>query len=406
MKRSGYTLAEALIALAVVGIIAAVMLPLVSKYKPDTTKVLYLRTYDAISRTIAEFSSNVKMFPEWNGDKYEDDIRYFDYPFYNKGKVKLDNGKTVEEADNKICNLLALSAGAKEIKCENDYDTYTDGGFEPSYKYKNGVEVFVSTLRTNPDSENKAQYRTDIYFDVDGKDKGPNCLYNSISCKNPDTFKVFIGADGKVAAGDAYGYEYLKKRQTWKKQEMVIGVLPDFNDKLNIERYCDIAANKESSFCKCYKQNIAEDSKECICDVMGDTSNPICETQDPPPGGPDSEPDPCEGLTGLEYTCCVNPEDPACIVTPEPQYYWIGEVSFGASCEPAMTGSTIPFKNGYFDVELSDKLASKDDFDKLFDILDKKVVIDLATYPDCQAWIKDQSLHFETEDLQLVEVSQ
>ena len=356
MKRSGYTLAEALIALAVVGIIAAVMLPLVSKYKPDTTKVLYLRTYDAISRTIAEFSSNVKMYPEWNGDKYEDDIRYFDYPFYNKGKVKLDNGKTVEEADNKICNLLALSAGAKEIKCENDYDTYTDGGFEPSYKYKNGVEVFVSTLRTNPDSENKAQYRTDIYFDVDGKDKGPNCLYNSISCKNPDTFKVFIGADGKVAAGDAYGYEYLKKRQTWKKQEMVIGVLPDFNDKLNIERYCDIAANKESSFCQCYKQNIAEDSKECICDVMGDTYNPICETQDPPPGGPD-RPVYMVGMVFVEY-----------------EYYWIVDSDQGfENIEPSKA-------SWQFDLTREDEVLKDGDMKSQLDKLIGKKIDEAGGY--------------------------
>jgi hypothetical protein len=105
--------------------------------------------------------------------------------------------------------------------------------------YNNGVEVLVTTLRKDPDSNNTGTYQTDIYFDVDGKDKGPNCLYNSVSCKEPDTFKLIIGADGTVVPGDAYGYEYRKKHSSWKKQEMVIGVLPEFDNKFKVLNYCD-----------------------------------------------------------------------------------------------------------------------------------------------------------------------
>ena len=43
--KKGYTLAEILIALAIVGVISAVMLPLVNKYSPDAEKVMYLKTY-------------------------------------------------------------------------------------------------------------------------------------------------------------------------------------------------------------------------------------------------------------------------------------------------------------------------------------------------------------------------
>ena len=290
MKRSGFTLAEALIALAVVGIIAAAMLPLVSKYKPDTTKVLYLRTYDAISRTIAEFSSNEKMFPEITEEK---DYIYTDYPFYNKGDVKLDNGKTVAEADNKICNLLALSAGAKSINCKpNEYKSYTSGGLEPSYKYKNGVEVLVSTLRTEPNSNNEAKYQTDIYFDVDGKDKGPNCLYNSVSCKKPDTFKLIVGADGSVVIGDAYGYEYRKKRHTWKKQEIIPGVIPEFDNKIIVKNFCD----KYPNDLKCdpcqgkTSGSVFVDGKWTLCGPQ-EPPGPIQKPEIVPPTGPTPEPE-------------------------------------------------------------------------------------------------------------------
>lgn len=43
MKKKAFTLAEALIALGVVGIVAALMLPLANKTKPDAMKVKYLK---------------------------------------------------------------------------------------------------------------------------------------------------------------------------------------------------------------------------------------------------------------------------------------------------------------------------------------------------------------------------
>ena len=42
MKRFGYTLAEALIALAIVGVVAAIALPMANKFMPDGNKILYL----------------------------------------------------------------------------------------------------------------------------------------------------------------------------------------------------------------------------------------------------------------------------------------------------------------------------------------------------------------------------
>ena len=49
MKRFGYTLAEVLIAIAIVGIVAGLLLPLANKFKPDTDKMMFLKTLIKIS---------------------------------------------------------------------------------------------------------------------------------------------------------------------------------------------------------------------------------------------------------------------------------------------------------------------------------------------------------------------
>ena len=45
MKKLAYTLAEVLITMTIIGIIAAVTFPMANKFMPDRNKVLYLKTY-------------------------------------------------------------------------------------------------------------------------------------------------------------------------------------------------------------------------------------------------------------------------------------------------------------------------------------------------------------------------
>ena len=44
MRKRAFTLAEALIALGVVGVVAALVLPLANKARPDEMKISYLKT--------------------------------------------------------------------------------------------------------------------------------------------------------------------------------------------------------------------------------------------------------------------------------------------------------------------------------------------------------------------------
>ena len=83
MKKSGFTLAEVLISLCIVGILAAIMMPMVNKYRPDENKVRFLQMYHTLGETIPAIANSQKAYPIVDGSlNYNDaplDVRAKDY---------------------------------------------------------------------------------------------------------------------------------------------------------------------------------------------------------------------------------------------------------------------------------------------------------------------------------------
>ncbi len=209
--KKGYTLAEVLITLTVIGVIAAVSAPLISKYKPDTTKVNYLKTYDLLNERINYLANNREIYPIINN---EGNYAYHDYPLAMLDTVTFNNVSI--GGKSKLCKAFALASGLEinEGGCSDEYNSekYDPKTQTPSFTTNNGVDMFFTT------DASESEYRTDVYVDIDGKDKGKNCYYGS-NCKSPDMFKFVVTADGKVFPNDVMGNEYLKTRSNWRKIE-------------------------------------------------------------------------------------------------------------------------------------------------------------------------------------------
>ena len=204
MKRFGYTLAEALIALTVIGVVAAIMLPMANKFMPDVNKAMFLKSYDSIVATTQILASNPELYPFVGGN-----IVYKNYPLANTSTV-IFAGVRYENAP-KYCQLLAMSLGADSSTCsENAAPPNVWENNQTSFIAKNGVEFIVYT--TNTQVANTINYRSDIYIDTDGVSKGVNCSYDFNTCKFPDRFQFSVSADGKVFAADAKGQRYLQER--------------------------------------------------------------------------------------------------------------------------------------------------------------------------------------------------
>lgn len=221
-KRNGYTLAEVLVTLGVVGIIAAITAPLVSKFRPDTDKITFLNTYDMIKTSIDEIVNN----PEYYRPNIAEDAKLASYPLLDFENVTV-NGTNITGGQNKIARVFEYHTGLKHI---NDIRDYNDGyAGKPQFITKNGVGIFIETDYSS--SNGYGYYVTLISIDLNGKE-GPNCWYND-NCKKPDVFQIAVDASGKIRPKDRMTAYYLLTRNSLKKSSINLDDNNEIVDKVN-----------------------------------------------------------------------------------------------------------------------------------------------------------------------------
>lgn len=216
-KKTGYTLAEVLISLAVVGLIAAVLMPLVNKYKPDTTKVKYLKTYDSLVTVINTLSRSSNFYQV-------DEDGQGDAPFLNLNSVPVGDD-TFGGDKEKLCELIGAFF-SDDVSCKDDgsprnyisVDDYAERNFVPNFRAKNGVEFFLTTNEFR-EGANLTGIQTDIYFDINGS-RGKNCMYNENTCPKPDRFLLKVVETGQVNIEDPVGRFYHDTRMNWKLRDI------------------------------------------------------------------------------------------------------------------------------------------------------------------------------------------
>lgn len=234
MKKYGFTLSEALIALAIVGVLSAIMLPLANKYKPDPHKALFLKVYDNLVTITSEMASNTRLFP-----LIDDNCNYENAPLFNTVPVtieELNNRTYPAEGDNrnpaKICEILADYLNAyDDNKCTemevvgNDNDKFNE---KISFTTPQNIQfsVNVKMKSENPETPALDEFNTEITFDVNGEET-PNCIYSE-TCPDPDRFRVLLGPTGHIFASDSMARQHLLTRSNLRKT-----IYPELPKELN-----------------------------------------------------------------------------------------------------------------------------------------------------------------------------
>lgn len=202
MKRlnKAFTLTELLVALGVIGVLCAILLPVIFNLLLNKNTIMAKRAYYTVQTVVADLINDEACYPDLTNASDTDKRVGFDdgFGYANCSKWGGDeNTGTIDYEGNQNTKFLTLF--------KDKLDIGTDNG--TSFTTKDGMQWIMHTQGfTNKNNKNAM---TLITVDVNGKDS-PNCSpssnsskldgYESCSGKTKgyDRFTIGVYADGRI----------------------------------------------------------------------------------------------------------------------------------------------------------------------------------------------------------------
>ncbi len=195
MIKKGYTLAETLITLAIIGVIAAILTPAVINAQPNREMVAFKKAYKQASRVLHELANDEDFYDRNKGFTDDTQVSYNGVSYGGVG-----NTPAAKHAI-KLCGLLkSRFVITSEGDCTNEKGRW----FETS----DGALWRLRFFDTNSSSINFN--RNYILIDVNGSSRGNNCMESAppttwqddvSKCEQndiPDTFRINFSKFGAV----------------------------------------------------------------------------------------------------------------------------------------------------------------------------------------------------------------
>ena len=204
---NAFTLTELLVALGVIGILCAILLPVIFNLLPNRNTLMAKRAYYAVQTIVADMINDEACYPDLTSVKDTDKRVGFDdgYGYANCtlwGGV--ENTGTINDEDNPGANNKFAILFIDKLDLEG---AYTKGSWNYSFSTKDGIQWMIHTPQFG--TKNSKDARTLITVDVNGKDR-PNCSPNDNSSKidgaedcsgvnkGYDRFTMAVYADGRI----------------------------------------------------------------------------------------------------------------------------------------------------------------------------------------------------------------
>ena len=216
MKKHGFTLAELLITLGIIGVAAALMAPAVSSFMPDKNKMIVMKVHNRILAATESMLENPEL--------------------YYSGKT--EGGKP---------NCFGL--GCTQAPLADDYASYTGSSKYPQIlanmlhigktdfiTAEDGSVTFVplkgTTCTVSSVKNNNGSLVTTLTVNV-GNDS--HCTFGATGCKIPNQFNFKMDTYGNMAGADKLAIAYMKNPTKYndKKTDLALAKniqsIPDYD---------------------------------------------------------------------------------------------------------------------------------------------------------------------------------
>lgn len=202
MKIKAFTLTELLIALAVIGILIAILLPVIFNLIPNQNTLMAKRAYYAIRTITSNLLNDDACYPPKEHAQSAEERNGFD-DGYGYADCMMWGGKYNESyinTENANSKFLTLFVNKLDLKNNNTNNSVILGSGDTTYTFttKDGIVWTAQNMKLGHSNTNPS---IELVMDLNGSD-GPNCKSTSdTNCSNKkdfDKFTVKIHANGNI----------------------------------------------------------------------------------------------------------------------------------------------------------------------------------------------------------------
>ena len=193
MIKKGFTLSEVMVTLCILGVITAVIAPVVNKSRPDRNKIMLKKAHSDLVQAVSELINDDVNYPASQMGTFNSETVQRGFNYTDRGL-----NTNIPATDVKFCYLLSQKLNTiGTVDCHSDPNTFNT---------TDGLRWIVTG-----DFNFSTTGRFFVIVDVNG-DQGPNCGQGGAELcatnypNKADTFTMKVRYDGKVSmdpAGEA-----------------------------------------------------------------------------------------------------------------------------------------------------------------------------------------------------------
>ena len=197
------TLSEILLCIGIIGVIAAITLPILKKVIPTKEESFHKKTNYTVEQVVSQLYDDEAMYPrksDFNAQGFQNLEKVTISGVEYGGKVETANATELRKAKEKFCRLFAskfeFSSESGPLVCENQKNDSKSGNNvtlalgKRSFRSKDNVDWY---LPVTDFKYGAAQ----IMVDVNNVD-GPNCSKEDAGCSKPDRFIYYVKPNGSI----------------------------------------------------------------------------------------------------------------------------------------------------------------------------------------------------------------